>query len=116
MFRLLYFGVWIFLSCEENNSFPREEFENEWWEVQAYPICFNFHETGDLLLYEKAALTSSLLSLRSSGQYRWETGVGAAGGSARERVPAGALTLRGCGVHRPLDRGAGPDLSLLAPA
>jgi len=54
MFRLLYFGIWIFLSCEENNSFPREEFENEWWEVQSYPICFNFHETGDLLLYENS--------------------------------------------------------------
>ena len=33
--------------------------------------------TRDLLLYEKDAITSSLLSLRSSGQYRWETGVGA---------------------------------------
>lgn len=30
----------------------RNKFENVWWEIQEYPICFNFHETGELLTYE----------------------------------------------------------------
>jgi len=24
-----------------------------WWEIQEYPICFNFHESGELLIYEE---------------------------------------------------------------
>ena len=46
-------GIWIFLSCGEEESFPREDFEDHWWEIDAYPICFNFHNTGELLLYEE---------------------------------------------------------------
>jgi len=41
------------LSCvESTDSFDREAFENTWWQMQEYPVCFNFHESGDLLSYE----------------------------------------------------------------
>ena len=34
-------------------EFPRDRFENEWWEIQEEdpPVCFNVHESGDLLTY-----------------------------------------------------------------
>ena len=45
------------LSCVEfAPTFEREKFENEWWEIQEYPICFNFHESGDLLSYQPQQL------------------------------------------------------------
>ena len=34
-------------------EFDRAKFENEWWELAEYPVCFNFHESGDVLLYEE---------------------------------------------------------------
>jgi len=43
----------ILLSCAEaSQAFDREDFENTWWELQEYPVCFNFHESGDLLSYQ----------------------------------------------------------------
>ena len=44
----------VLLSCAEASlSFDREAFENEWWEIQEYSVCFNFHESGDLLSYQQ---------------------------------------------------------------
>ena len=41
------------LSCVEFTApFEREKFENEWWEIQEYPVCFNFHESGTLFSYQ----------------------------------------------------------------
>ncbi len=41
------------LSCVEfSPPLEREAFENQWWEVQEYSVCFNFHESGDLLSYQ----------------------------------------------------------------
>ena len=41
------------LSCVEFEApFEREKFENEWWEIQEYPVCFNFHESGTLFSYQ----------------------------------------------------------------
>ena len=51
----------VLLSCREKDTFSREAFENEWWEIGVYPICFNLHESGDLLLYEE--------SIRSEGAW-----------------------------------------------
>ena len=52
-----YLSFLILLSCTESTaSFDREGFENEWWQLQEYPICFNFHESGDLLSYEEQIL------------------------------------------------------------
>jgi len=49
-----YLSVAFLLSCvEPSQSFEREGFENEWWEVQEYSVCFNFHESGDLLSYQQ---------------------------------------------------------------
>ena len=45
------------LSCVEfAPAFEREKFENEWWEIQGYSLCFNFHESGDLLSYQDQIL------------------------------------------------------------
>ena len=50
------FSVLFLLSCVEFAPvFQREEFENKWWETQDYPLCFNFHESGDLLSYQEQA-------------------------------------------------------------
>ena len=47
----------LLLSCVEFATvFEREKFENIWWETQDYPLCFNFHESGDLLSYQEQAL------------------------------------------------------------
>ena len=41
------------LSCVEfAPPFEREKFEDEWWEIQEYPVCFNFHESGTLFSYQ----------------------------------------------------------------
>jgi hypothetical protein len=48
-------------SCYEQTAFNREAFENKWWETNVYPVCFNLHESGDLLLYEE--------SIRSEGSW-----------------------------------------------
>ena len=51
------FSVLFLLSCVESApSFDNESFENQWWEIQGYPLCFNFHESGDLLSYQEQAL------------------------------------------------------------
>ena len=45
------------LSCVEfAPSIDNKVFENQWWEIQGYPLCFNFHESGDLLSYQEQAL------------------------------------------------------------
>jgi len=45
------------LSCANiPQPFERDEFENKWWEVQEYSVCFNFHESGDLLSYQDQEL------------------------------------------------------------
>ena len=42
------------LSCVEFVvPLERKDFENEWWEIQEYSMCFNFHESGDLLSYQR---------------------------------------------------------------
>jgi hypothetical protein len=52
-----YLLIFTLLSCvKPTNSFDREDFENTWWQMQEYPICFNFHESGDLLSYEDQVL------------------------------------------------------------
>ena len=50
-------SVLFLLSCVEfAPPFEREEFENEWWEIQGHSMCFNFHESGDLLSYQEQIL------------------------------------------------------------
>jgi hypothetical protein len=41
-------------ACAPDEPFDREGFENKWWGIQQYPICFNFHfyEDPELLTYE----------------------------------------------------------------
>jgi len=51
-----YLSLLVLLSCVEFTTFDREDFENTWWQMQEYPICFNFHESGDLLSYEDQVL------------------------------------------------------------
>ena len=52
----------LFLSCSPTTdviSFDRSAFENEWWEINeyGYQAGFNFHESGDLLMYEERIYT-----------------------------------------------------------
>ena len=45
--------VLLMLGCSPApQEFDREAFEDKWWEFPQYPVCFNFHGTGDVLLYE----------------------------------------------------------------
>ena len=48
---LLYYLI---LGCSTSDLLDRESFENQWWEVQQYPVCFNFHtyEENELLIYQ----------------------------------------------------------------
>ena len=46
----IFIALLLSLGCADP-PFDRKAFENEWWEVQEYPVCFNFHETGDFLIY-----------------------------------------------------------------
>jgi len=49
-----YLSAIFLLSCVEfSQPFDRIAFENKWWEVQEYPVCFNFHKSGDLLSYQQ---------------------------------------------------------------
>lgn len=41
----------LLLACHDQQPFPREIFEDTWWELEVYPTCFNLHESG-LLTYE----------------------------------------------------------------
>jgi len=51
------FLVLFLLSCVEfAPSIDNKVFENQWWEIQEYPLCFNFHESGDLLSYQEQIL------------------------------------------------------------
>ena len=40
-------------SGDDSARLDRDAFENEWWGTEEFPICFNFHETGDVLIYEE---------------------------------------------------------------
>jgi hypothetical protein len=52
-----YLSAIFLLSCVEfSQPFERSSFENEWWEIQEYSLCFNFHESGDLLSYQEQDL------------------------------------------------------------
>jgi hypothetical protein len=53
----------IFLALVSCNNAPldRERFENTWWEFERFPLCFNVHESGDLLTYED--------KIRSEGEW-----------------------------------------------
>ena len=43
----------LLISCVEfAPAFEREKFENEWWEIQQYPVCFNFHKSGTLFSFQ----------------------------------------------------------------
>ena len=54
---LKYLSTILLLSCVEfSQPFERDSFENEWWELQEYSLCFNFHESGDLLSYQQQEL------------------------------------------------------------
>ena len=48
--------LFLFSCVEFADPFDREEFENQWWEIQGYSLCFNFHESGDLLSYQDQTL------------------------------------------------------------
>ena len=44
----------ILVSCSlerEDTAFERCEFENNWWQIEQEPVCFNFHSSGQLLSY-----------------------------------------------------------------
>ena len=52
-----YLSAIFLLSCVEfSQPFERDKFENKWWEVQEYSVCFNFHGSGDLLSYQDQEL------------------------------------------------------------
>tara|TARA_Y100000310_G_C20432479_1_gene692126 strand:+ start:94 stop:405 length:312 start_codon:yes stop_codon:yes gene_type:complete len=45
--------LFLAIACTQlPDEFIKEDFENIWWEFPEYPICFNFHESGDLLLFD----------------------------------------------------------------
>ena len=59
----MFFTIFLaLLSCAE--GLDRERFENEWWGFQKYPLCFNAHESGSLLVYED--------KIRSEGAWIFE--------------------------------------------
>lgn len=52
-----YLSILILASCADPyKSLDREYFENEWWRLKEYPVCINFHESGDLLSYQEQRL------------------------------------------------------------
>jgi hypothetical protein len=51
------------------NPFNRDKFENAWWELQEYPICFNIHKTGDLLTYEGHIQNLGPWDYKDNGEY-----------------------------------------------
>ena len=55
------------LSCAD--SLDRERFENEWWQFQSYPLCFNVHESGDLLIYEGKIRSEGLWPFEEPNSY-----------------------------------------------
>jgi hypothetical protein len=63
------------LSCSEvNNEFDRANFENIWWEFPEYPLCFNFHESGDVLLFEERISSEGLWIYHDPSQYEFLNG------------------------------------------
>ena len=57
----------VFFSCAE--ELDREKFENKWWEFQRYPLCFNVHESGDLLIYEGKVRSEGAWSFEEPNSY-----------------------------------------------
>jgi len=55
MFLLL---ILTFLGCGNDVLFDREAFEGVWWEFVRYPLCFNIHDSGELLIYEHSITTA----------------------------------------------------------
>jgi len=52
MSRLLGGMLFLATSCK-NVEIEDQLFEDQWWELESYPICFNMNnETGQLLTYE----------------------------------------------------------------
>jgi len=54
------------------NPFDREKFEDTWWELQDYPICFNMHKDGDLLTYEDQIQSLGPWDYIDHGKYKVE--------------------------------------------
>jgi len=52
-----YMLVFTLYSCSQSTPlFNREQFEDKWWQLEEYSICFNFHESGDLLSYQEQSV------------------------------------------------------------
>ena len=51
------------------NPFDRDKFENVWWELQDYPVCFNMHGDGDLLTYEDRIQSLGPWDYMDNGKY-----------------------------------------------
>ena len=60
----------LMLSCVEfSPPFEREEFENEWWGIEEYSMCFNFHESGDLLSYQDQIVNEGAWTFHIPNEY-----------------------------------------------
>tara|TARA_B100000949_G_scaffold183294_1_gene164821 strand:+ start:529 stop:840 length:312 start_codon:yes stop_codon:yes gene_type:complete len=55
-------------SCNEA-ILDREKFENTWWEFEQFPICFNVHESGDLLIFEDRIRSEGEWSFANPNSY-----------------------------------------------
>ena len=64
-----FFVMAMILTCTVDASIDTERFENHWWEIQEYPICFNFHETGSLLVYEEFIVNEGPWEFTEPNQY-----------------------------------------------
>ena len=52
---LKYVLLILVLACSGNTDPPpldRASFENAWWGTEKFSLCFNFHESGNVLIYE----------------------------------------------------------------
>ena len=60
----------ILLSCSDDTSFERKDFEDKWWSIEDYDMCFNVHnESGDFLLYKESISSPGKWSFISPNVY-----------------------------------------------
>jgi hypothetical protein len=67
MLRILF----LLVSCSQvgNESLNREQFENQWWELSIIPVCFNVHETGELLIHDEMIYSEGPWKFKEPNSY-----------------------------------------------
>lgn len=65
----MYFFLLLFTSCQHAGDFDRTQFEDAWWSLKEYDVCFNLHSSGDTLIHDGSIQSVGPWEYQHTGTY-----------------------------------------------